>query len=336
MSTKLHKIIGPEPFRPGHSTTVQELLTLESAGALLREPTVFVTFTGERDRSQAVVDFLAELGYERFTVRVLSGNAWPGYEVGAGHFKFQEKTPELSYLRELVEAEFYVDGDVAVQPSARYLAPKRLVVMDIDSTLIEIEVVDELAKICGAGEQVAAITAEAMAGNIDFDESLKRRVALLRGLRESRLTELASNLPLTNGAETLVRTLKRQDTKVAIVSGGFTNFASVLKQKLGLDYALANTLEVSEGTLTGRVSGKIVNASGKSEFLEELRIANHFAEDGVVAIGDGANDIAMLRAAGLGIAFNAKPKTREAADAALNRRDLSLVLYLLGYSGWQG
>jgi phosphoserine phosphatase len=204
--------------------------------------------------------------------------------------------------------------------------------MDMDSTLISIEVIDELARAAGVGEAVSAITERAMHGEMDYDESLRQRVALLRGLDVGVLDRIAADLPLTEGAETLVRVLKRLGFSLAVISGGFSRAADVLKRRLGIDYAYSNNLEVVQGKLTGRVIGPIVNAQRKAELLETIAQAEGVLLDQVIAVGDGANDLLMLERAGLGIAFHAKPKLREAADTTISACGLDAILYLLGIS----
>ncbi|WP_208800369.1 phosphoserine phosphatase SerB [Microbispora triticiradicis] len=222
--------------------------------------------------------------------------------------------------------------DVAVQRSGLHRRAKRLIVMDVDSTLIQNEVIELLARHAGCLDEVARVTDEAMRGELDFAESLVRRVALLEGLSEEVFEKVVKEVVLTPGARTLVRTLKRLDYRFAIVSGGFTQITDSLVADLGIDYSAANTLEVVDGRLTGRVVGEIVDRPGKARALERFA-----AEAGVplaqtVAIGDGANDLDMFEVAGLGIAFNAKPIVRQAADTAVNVPYLDSILYLLGIS----
>jgi phosphoserine phosphatase len=222
--------------------------------------------------------------------------------------------------------------DVALQREGLFRRSKRLVVMDMDSTLIPIEVIDELAKAAGVRDQVAAVTERAMAGEMDYDESLRKRLGLLEGLDVSVLERIAAELPLTEGAETLIRVLRRLGYRTAVISGGFSIAAEALKARLGIDYAYSNTLEVVNGKLTGKVIGPIVNARRKAELLETIAQAEGVLLDQVIAVGDGANDLLMLEAAGLGIAFRAKPKLREAADTSISTGGLDSILYLLGIS----
>ena len=222
--------------------------------------------------------------------------------------------------------------DVSLQRESLYRRSKRLVVLDMDSTLIRIEVIDELARAAGVGAEVARITERAMQGEMDYDQSLRQRVALLAGLNVAVLDNLAQNLPLTDGAETLVRVLKRLGYKIAVISGGFSRAAEALKRRLGVDYAYSNNLEVQGGKLTGKVVGPIVNAQRKAELLETIAQAEGVLLDQEIAVGDGANDALMLERAGLGIAFHAKPKLREAADTSITAAGLDAILYLLGFS----
>ena len=222
--------------------------------------------------------------------------------------------------------------DVAVQRAGLHRRAKRLVVMDVDSTLIQGEVIELLAEHAGCAEEIARVTEATMRGEMDFTESLRRRVAALEGLDAAVLHDVRDRLPLSPGARTLVRTLKRLDYRFAIVSGGFTQVTDELVRMLGLDYSAANTLEIADGKITGRLLGPIVDRAGKAAALR--RFAN---EAGVpisqtVAIGDGANDLDMITTAGLGIAFNAKPVLREAADTSVSVPNMEAVLYLLGIS----
>lgn len=222
--------------------------------------------------------------------------------------------------------------DVAVQRTGLHRRAKRLIVMDVDSTLIQNEVIELLARHAGCLDEVARVTDEAMRGELDFAESLVRRVALLEGLSEEVFEKVVKEVVLTPGARTLVRTLKRLDYRFAIVSGGFTQITDSLVADLGIDYSAANTLEVVDGRLTGRVVGEIVDRPGKARALERFAAEAGIPLSQTVAIGDGANDLDMFAAAGLGIAFNAKPIVRQAADTAVNVPYLDSILYLLGIS----
>ncbi|MGW7563113.1 phosphoserine phosphatase SerB [Streptomyces sp. NPDC054757] len=238
---------------------------------------------------------------------------------------------ETEPLRTALAIEASVLGvDVAVISAGLHRRAQRLVVMDVDSTVIQDEVIELFAAHAGCEQEVAEVTARAMRGELDFEQSLHARVALLAGLDASVVDKVRSEVRLTPGARTLIRTLKRLGYQVGVVSGGFTQVTDDLKGRLGLDFASANTLEIVDGRLTGRVTGEIVDRAGKARLLRRFA-----AEAGVplaqtVAIGDGANDLDMLNAAGLGVAFNAKPVVRKAADTAVNVPFLDTVLYLLG------
>ena len=219
--------------------------------------------------------------------------------------------------------------DYAFVPETRRLADFRLLVMDMDSTLITIETIDELADLVGLKQQVAAITARAMRGEIEYDESLRHRVALLKGLEASALDRVYDErLKLTPGAETLLAAIKRGGIKTLLVSGGFTRITERLKPRLGLDYTYANTLDSNDGKLTGQVVGRIVNADGKRDELVRVREAMGIDRSQVIAIGDGANDLKFMAEAGVSVAFHAKPIVRNHATHAINYVGLDGVLNL--------
>ena len=220
--------------------------------------------------------------------------------------------------------------DVAVQRAGLYRRAMRLIVMDVDSTLVQGEVIDLLAERAGCADEVAKVTEAAMRGELDFAASLRERVALLAGLDAAALDSVRESLRLTPGARTLVRTLKRLGYKCGIVSGGFTAVIKPLADSLGIDYVAANTLEVTDGRLTGRVLEPIVDRDGKTEALRMFARSAGVPLSQTVAVGDGANDLGMIGAAGLGVAFNAKPVVRDAADTAVNVPYLDTILYLLG------
>jgi len=220
--------------------------------------------------------------------------------------------------------------DVAIQRASLYRRAKRLICMDVDSTLVQGEVIEMLADRAGCGDKVAEITGRAMAGELDFEQSLRERVRLLEGLPVEDVWHVRDSVELTPGARTLVRTLKRLGFAVAIVSGGFTQVTDQLKQDLQLDYAMANTLEVVGGRLTGSLVGPIVDRPGKAMALERFATEAGVPLSQTVAVGDGANDLDMLARAGLGIAFNAKPVVRQAADTAVSVPYLDAILFLLG------
>lgn len=220
--------------------------------------------------------------------------------------------------------------DIAIQPDGLERRAKRMVLMDVDSTLIENEVINLLAEEAGVGETVAEITAAALRGEIDFEGSLRERVALLEGLGEDALQRVAEQISVTPGARTFIRTLKRMGMKTGIVSAGFTRFADGLAKRLGIDYSLSNTLESKEGVLTGRLTGELVDGPRKAQFLREIAESEGIPASQVVAVGDGANDLDMLAVAGLGIAFNAKPVVRERADTSVSVPYLDAILFLMG------
>ncbi|MFV0376067.1 MAG: phosphoserine phosphatase SerB [Mangrovibacterium sp.] len=221
--------------------------------------------------------------------------------------------------------------DIAFQVDNMYRRNRRLVCFDMDSTLIQAEVIDELARRAGVYEEVSAITEAAMRGEMDFRESFKKRVGLLKGLDESVMHEIAETLPLTEGAERLFKTLKKYGYKTAILSGGFNYFGNHLKAKLGIDYVFANELEIAEGKLTGRHVGDIVDGARKAEMLKLLAFKEDLNLAQVIAVGDGSNDLPMLQLAGLGIAFHAKPKVKATAKNSISEVGLDAILYLIGF-----
>ena len=253
------------------------------------------------------------------------------YPVTAMEFAVSGADPDR--LRTVLALEGVRQGlDVAVQDGGLYRRAKRLIVMDVDSTLVQGEVIEMLAEHAGRLEEVAAVTEQAMRGELDFAESLRHRVARLEGLSATALDEVYDAIELAPGARTLVRTLKRLGYQFAIVSGGFSQITDKLAAELGIDYSKANELEIVDGKLTGRVIGEIVDRAGKATALREFAERSGTPLTQTVAIGDGANDLDMLTAAGLGVAFNAKPVVRAAADTHLSVPYLDTILYLLGIS----
>jgi phosphoserine phosphatase len=221
--------------------------------------------------------------------------------------------------------------DISFQEDNMFRRMRRLICFDMDSTLIETEVIDELAERAGVGEQVREITEAAMRGEIDFTESFKRRVGLLKGLDASVMQEIAESLPITEGVERLMRVLKTVGFKIAILSGGFTYFGNYLKQKYGIDYVYANELEIRDGKLTGNYVGDVVDGKRKAELLRLIAQVENVDIAQTIAVGDGANDLPMLSVAGLGIAFHAKPKVKENARQSISTIGIDGVLYFLGF-----
>lgn len=243
-------------------------------------------------------------------------------------------TPDLGALKAALLSLSDLTGiDLGLQPENAFRKSKRLVVFDVDSTLLNGEAIDELAREAGKGEAVAALTRQAMEGTLDFSESLRRRVAELAGLPLEAALRARDRLELTPGAERTVATLRELGYRVAAISGGFDLIVEPLKARLGLDHAHANRLDVVDGRLTGRLLGDLVDAEGKARLLRSIASEERVPLEQVVGIGDGANDIPMLQAAGLGIAFGRREKIRRAAAGAIRHPDLSGILYLLGVTG---
>lgn len=237
-----------------------------------------------------------------------------------------------AFRRDLLETAGVLEVDLAFQEDNMYRRNRRLVAFDMDSTLIEAEVIDELASLAGVGEQVSAITERAMRGEMDFSESFRARVALLQGLEEGALQQVANQLKITEGAEHLIATLRTLGYKTAILSGGFTYFAQHLQNRLGMDYVYANELDIVDGVVSGNIKGVIVDGARKAELLRQLAREEDIDLQQVIAVGDGANDLPMLSIAGLGIAFRAKPLVKQSAEQSISTLGLDAILYLLGFS----
>ncbi|MFW2368671.1 MAG: phosphoserine phosphatase SerB [Desulforhopalus sp.] len=236
----------------------------------------------------------------------------------------------LDMRRKFMEISQHTGIDISFHVDNIYRKNRKLVVFDMDSTLIQAEVIVELAKLTGAGEQVDRITESAMRGEIDFKESFRQRVALLKGLKADQLTKISQELPLTDGADLVAKTLKGLGYKLGILSGGFTFVGDYLKERLGFDYMYANQLDVQDGVVTGEVIGEIVDGEKKATLLRELAEKEDIALEQTIAVGDGANDLPMISIAGLGVAFNAKPVVRQKASNAISSVGLDGLLYLIG------
>jgi phosphoserine phosphatase len=285
----------------------------------------FASITAAVSESQFNIDRIERLsGRLSLTGRIENANACVELEISG-------VTDRSAGLRaELMQFTHRFNIDIAFQRESIYRRNRRLFAFDMDSTLIQAEIIDELAKFHGVGEQVSAITAAAMRGELDFRQSFSRRVALLRGLPESKLRQVLQSVPLAEGAERLIQTVKSLGYKTAVLSGGFTFFGRHLQKRLGLDYLFANELEINSGVVTGQVAGEIVDGNKKAALLRTLAEKENISLDQVVAVGDGANDLPMLNLAGMGIAFHAKPLVRQSAGHAVSHLGLDSLLYLIG------
>lgn len=285
----------------------------------------FASITDAVSRTNFNIDLIERLsGRLSLTGRVENSNACVELEISG----IIDASPALR--AELMSLSQRFGIDIAVQRESIFRRNRRLFVFDMDSTLIEAEVIDELAKLHGVGDKVSAITAAAMRGELDFKQSFTKRVALLAGLPESRLEDIIQTIPLAGGAERLIQTLKSLGYKTAVLSGGFTFFGRHLQKRLGIDYVYANELETANGAVTGRVVGEIVDGKKKAELLKMLAEKENISVDQVVAVGDGANDLPMLNLAGMGIAFHAKPLVRQSASHSVSHLGLDALLYLIG------
>jgi phosphoserine phosphatase len=267
----------------------------------------------------------------------LSGQLSPGNETENACIELAvsgDSSREAGIRAEFLAVAQELSIDIAFQREGVFRRNRRLFAFDMDSTLIQGEVIDELAKLAGVGEDVARITEAAMRGELLFDESFTRRVALLKGLSAESVNRLLDTIPLAEGAERLIRTLKALGYKTAILSGGFNFFARSLQQRLGIDYVHSNELEIADGVVTGRVIPPIINGARKAALLAEIAAREGISLEQVVAVGDGANDIPMLDLAGMGIAYRAKPLVRQNADQSISFLGLDGLLYLIGVRDW--
>ncbi len=303
------------------------------------EPRHIVTLLTRRvtaEQLQRVSAITTRYGLNIDHIDRLSGRQPLGMHEAGGkgciEFSVRGEPEDAAALRaEFLSVAQELNVDIAFQRDTVFRRNRRLAVFDMDSTLIEAEVIDELAKVAGVGDQVSEITERAMRGELDFRASFRERLALLEGLEESALAEVGARLRLTEGAEVLFAELKRLGYKTAILSGGFTYFARQLQARLGIDYVYANELEIVDGKLTGVAQEPIIDAQRKADLLRELAEREGLRLEQTIAVGDGANDLPMLGLAGLGVAFRAKPLVRQSAKQAISTLGLDGVLYLLGF-----
>ncbi|MBS1984764.1 MAG: phosphoserine phosphatase SerB [Bdellovibrionales bacterium] len=311
------------------------------AAALQKSPEITssmcVTLLGDLRDGKAVAattQFFADNQLNIRDIRTLSDGDLSGLEFIADLPPDRgSKHADLAQLRgQILRLATELKVDLAVQRDDVFRRNKRLICMDVDSTFIQVEVIDELAKLAGVGDKVAQLTERAMRGELDFKQALAERVALLKGLPVEKAEKLFDQLPLTPGAEKLVRTLKAMGFHIGLVSGGFDFIVNKLKDKFHLDFAVANHLEYVNGVFTGRTVGVVVDAERKAQVIKDMAQAFRCRLEQSVAVGDGANDRLMLQSAGLGIAFMAKPKLQEIAHLSLNQSSLDSILFLMGFT----
>lgn len=310
-------------------TIVSHLSDLGIHSSKKKEKLLTITVVGP-DRPgivAAITDVLAEheLNIER--INMIARDRFFAMELLAGRV---EPINLADFRKELRNRGESLGLDIIVQPEDVYRRHKSLIVFDMDSTLVDAEILDEIAREVGVGDEIAALTAAGMAGDLDFEEGLRQRVKKLAGTPVATLEKIADALSLTPGSEELILTLKEMGFKTALVTGGFSFFADRLKDRLGIDYVYANELEIRDGKLTGNVIGFIINRERKGELVKEVCAAAGVAPDNCIAVGDGANDTVMLENAGLGLAFRGKKLLKDTADGAITKTDLATVLYCLG------
>ncbi|QKV78572.1 phosphoserine phosphatase SerB [Amycolatopsis sp. Hca4] len=315
VDVKIGSAIGDDPFALGRRDSSHVLV-------ILGRP---VTARGFSE----VARRLAALGANIDSIRSVADYPVTGLELYVSVHE-DSVDADAALRSQLADAAVEAGVDIAVERAGIMRRAKRLVVFDVDSTLIQGEVIEMLGAHAGVEPEIREITEAAMRGELNFTESLERRVALLAGLPASAIEQVAASLELTPGARTTIRTLKRMGFRTGVVSGGFTQVIAGLAEELGLDFAVANELEIVDGELTGKVVGEVVDRAGKAKVLRRFAAEYDIPLEQCVAVGDGANDIDMLSAAGMGVAFNAKPALREVADTALSHPYLDAVLFMLG------
>lgn len=319
-------------FRPIKSENYMDWVNAQG------KPRHIVTLVGRKASGSAiskVANIIAENDLNIDMIHRLSGRIPMDGEAAPRHSCIEFSVRGTPKDLDLMRASFLTMAteeqvDIALQEDNVFRRNRRLVAFDMDSTLIQAEVIDELAKAAGSGDLVSSITESAMRGEIDFQESLRQRLGTLKGLDESVMEDIARKLPITEGAERLISNLKKFGYKTAIISGGFTYFGEKLQDHLGVDYVYANRLEIKDGKLTGGVIGDIVDGAKKAELLREIAEKEQISLQQAIAVGDGANDLPMLSIAGLGIAFHAKPKVKKGARQSISHFGLDSILYLIG------